>query len=94
MALFALVPRMRFSQACLAATLYLVCSLLISQSNTLGDRFLGCVGLIGPAWLGAISAGCAVSAALMPSYSKHSFQQSIYLLVMNYSCLDASAASQ
>ncbi len=58
--LFPLVPRMRFSQDCLAATLYLVCSLLISQSNNMGDKILGCASLIGPAWLGAIFGGCVV----------------------------------
>ena len=30
-ALFPIVPRMRFGQDCLASTLYIVCSLLISQ---------------------------------------------------------------
>ncbi len=59
--LFPLVPRMRFSQDCLAATLYLVCSLLISQSNNMGDRFIGCVLLIGPASLAAVIGGCVVS---------------------------------
>lgn len=59
--LFPLVPRMRFSQDCLAATLYLVCSLLISQSNNMGDKFIGCVSLIGPALLAAVIGGCVVS---------------------------------
>ncbi|CAL8463925.1 g3460 [Coccomyxa elongata] len=62
--LFPLVPRMHFSQDCLAATLYLVCSLLISQSNNMGDKILGCASLIGPAWLGAIFGGCVVSLAV------------------------------
>ena len=54
---------MRFSQDCLAATLYLVCSLLISQSNNMGDKIMGCASLIGPSWLGAIFGGCVVSPA-------------------------------
>ena len=52
---------MRFRQDCLAATLYLVCSLLISQSNNMGDKFIGCISLIGPAWLAAVIGGCVVS---------------------------------
>lgn len=64
--LFPLVPRMRFSQDCLAATLYLVCSLLISQSNNMGDKLLGCVSLVGPSWLGAILGGCVVGPLFIP----------------------------
>ena len=51
---------MRFPQDCLAATLYVVASLLISQSNNIGDKFLGAVSVIGPSWAGAAAAGIAV----------------------------------
>ena len=51
---------MRFPLDCLAATLYVVTSLLISQSNNIGDKFLGAVSAIGPSWAGAIAAGIAV----------------------------------
>ena len=51
---------MRFPQDCLAATLYVVASLLISQSNNIGDKFLGAVSVIGPSWAGAVAAGIAV----------------------------------
>ena len=51
---------MRFPQDCLAATLYVVASLLISQSNNIGDKFLGAVCVIGPSWAGAVAAGIAV----------------------------------
>ena len=51
---------MRFPQDCLAATLYVVASLLISQSNNIGDKCLGAVSVIGPSWAGAVVAGIAV----------------------------------
>ena len=51
---------MRFSQDCLSATLYAVTSLLISQSDDMGDKLIGASALMGPAWVGAVTAGIAV----------------------------------
>ena len=51
---------MRFSQDCLAATLYVVTSLLIAQSDNMGDKFMGAAAVIGPTWAGAIVAGVVV----------------------------------
>jgi len=55
------VPRMRFPQDCLAATLYVVTSLLIAQSDDIGDKFIGAAAVVGPTWAGAVVAGVVVS---------------------------------
>ncbi|CAL5226722.1 g9574 [Coccomyxa viridis] len=62
-AMFPIVPRMRFSQDCLAATLYVVTSLLIAQSDNMGDKFMGAAAVIGPTWAGAVVAGIVVTIA-------------------------------
>ncbi len=61
------VPRMRLPQDCLAATLYVVTSLLIAQSDDIGDKFIGAAAVVGPTWAGAVVAGVVVS--LLKSWS-------------------------
>lgn len=58
---------MRFPQDCLAATLYVVTSLLIAQSDDVGDKFIGAAAVVGPTWAGAVVAGVVVS--LLKSWS-------------------------
>ena len=58
---------MRFSQDCLAATLYVVTSLLISQSDNIGDKFIGAAAVIGPTWAGAVAAGISVGCSSHPA---------------------------
>lgn len=62
---------MRFPQDCLSATLYAVTSLLISQSDDMGDKLIGASALMGPACVGAVTAGVAVSS--FASSSLHLF---------------------
>ncbi|KXZ41415.1 hypothetical protein GPECTOR_482g420 [Gonium pectorale] len=59
--LFVFVRPMRFVQSCLAATLYVVASLLVSQDNHVGTKLLGCAMLCGSVLWGAVLAGCVVS---------------------------------
>ena len=58
---------MRFSQDCLAATLYVVTSLLIAQSDNMGDKFMGAAAVIGPTWAGAVIAGVVVRCFCHPA---------------------------
>ena len=60
---------MRFSQDCLAATLYVVTSLLIAQSDNMGDKFMGAAAVIGPTWAGAVVAGVVVRCSCHPASS-------------------------
>ena len=57
---------MRFSQDCLAATLYVVTSLLIAQSDNIGDKFIGAAAVIGPTCAGAVVAGVTVGCHYLP----------------------------
>ncbi|PNH05906.1 hypothetical protein TSOC_007795 [Tetrabaena socialis] len=65
--LFTFVKEMQFIQSCLAATLYIVCSVLVSQDNHVGTKLLGCAMVCGSMLWGATLAGCAQPPAPAPA---------------------------
>eukprot|EP00198_Chlamydomonas_reinhardtii_P010228 XP_001699565.1 predicted protein [Chlamydomonas reinhardtii] len=73
--LFTFVSKMRFLQSCLSATLYVVCSVLVSQDGHVGTKLLGCAMVCGAVLWGSTLAGCVLSFALVvgePGTSGHS----------------------
>ncbi|PNW70765.1 hypothetical protein CHLRE_17g733400v5 [Chlamydomonas reinhardtii] len=73
--LFTFVNKMRFLQSCLSATLYVVCSVLVSQDGHVGTKLLGCAMVCGSLLWGTTLAGCVLSFALVvgePGTSGHS----------------------
>ncbi|KAG2431911.1 hypothetical protein HXX76_009402 [Chlamydomonas incerta] len=72
--LFTFVNKMRFLQSCLAATLYVVASVLVSQDGHVGTKLLGCAMVCGSVLWGSTLAGCVLSFALVvgePGTSGH-----------------------
>ncbi|KAG2487722.1 hypothetical protein HYH03_013721 [Edaphochlamys debaryana] len=71
--LFVFVSSMRFIQSCMASTLFIVCSVLVSQDNHLGTRLLGSAMVCGSVTWGAVLGGCALSfASIVPHGPGHS----------------------
>ncbi|KAG2454348.1 hypothetical protein HYH02_001373 [Chlamydomonas schloesseri] len=73
--LFVFVNKMRFLQSCLSATLYVVCSVLVSQDGHVGTKLLGCAMVCGAVLWGSTLAGCVLSFSLVvgdPLSSEHS----------------------
>ena len=54
------IRAINWPRVCLAATLYVVNMLMISQDATRGGRLVGAVVLLGPAWVAIIFAGLLV----------------------------------
>ncbi|KAG2431908.1 hypothetical protein HXX76_009399 [Chlamydomonas incerta] len=72
--LFTFVSKMRFLLSCLSATLYVVCSVLVSQDGHVGAKLLGCAMVCAAVLWGSTLAGCALSLALVvgePGTSGH-----------------------
>lgn len=61
--LFSFVEVMQFKNSCLVSTLFLVGSMLMVQSNHVGDKVMAATSLVGPVFIGSVSAGILVSAS-------------------------------
>eukprot|EP00884_Botryococcus_braunii_P006763 jgi/Botrbrau1/16088/Bobra.7_2s0057.1 len=59
--LLSLVQGMQYTNSCLASTVFLVGSVLMVQSNHVGDKIMAAACLIGPMIVGSITAGILVS---------------------------------
>ncbi|KAG2487709.1 hypothetical protein HYH03_013708 [Edaphochlamys debaryana] len=71
--LFVFVNSMRFVQSCFSSTLFVVCSVLVSQDNHVGTRLLGSAMVCGSVTWGAVLGGCALSfASIVPHGPGHS----------------------
>ncbi|KAG2427956.1 hypothetical protein HXX76_011943 [Chlamydomonas incerta] len=67
-ALFVLVPAMRFYQSCLSATLFIECSLLGCLDNHVGTKLLGCAAVWGAVIWGAVLGGITLSLSLLAGF--------------------------
>eukprot|EP00884_Botryococcus_braunii_P020113 jgi/Botrbrau1/6786/Bobra.0057s0022.1 len=59
--LFSLVQVMQYRNSCLIATLFLVGSMLMVQSNHVGDKVTAATSLVGPVLIGSLTAGILVT---------------------------------
>eukprot|EP00198_Chlamydomonas_reinhardtii_P012245 XP_001701582.1 predicted protein [Chlamydomonas reinhardtii] len=67
-ALFVLIPAMRFNQSCLSATLFIECSLLGCLDNHVGTKLLGCAAVWGAIIWGATLGGITLSLSLLAGF--------------------------